>query len=109
MKATSIVGHAFCRVRSHPQRSGFMMRRTQAIAIALEGLHRLTIGENRRDLRHSRIHYGPKIVVTLSRRYRDECPANAILIVSGIKFDATRMRGRIVEVGGRHFAYAADR
>ena len=57
MEAACVVGDALGGVRSHPERSGLVMRRPETVGTeSLDDLHRLAVGDEIGDVRHGGLH-----------------------------------------------------
>ena len=102
-------GDAAGGVGMHPERSGFVMRRAEAVAVLLQDLHRLAVREDVRHLHHGRVHDVPKVAVLLRRLHGDEGARHAVLVDAvRVEVDAARMRVEVREVGRLHLPDAAD-
>src|SRR5437867_11303712 len=89
-------------ISSHPKASGFVVRCPEAVAIALEHLHGLAVGENGGNSLHGRIHRAPEILIPLRRREHDRCATNSVLVGSQAQIDAAWVSRKIGRIGGLH-------
>src|SRR6188508_171693 len=98
MKAAIRIGHAFRRICSHPEGTGFMVGRAEAITIVLHHGHRLPVGEKVCHLAHRGIHYRPEITITLSRSKRYEATPDAVFVGASVEIHPAGMTRQIIEV-----------
>ena len=92
-------------VGSHPQGSGLVVRRAQAVA---DDLCRGATAEQIRDLLHRGIHDIPQLIVARPGRQGDAGASNAVLIGSRIKLDPAQVSGQVGRIGRLHLADAAN-
>jgi hypothetical protein len=71
VKAPVTVRNALRWVGPHPERSGFVMCCSKPVAIVLNDLHGLPIGENVCHLLHGRIHGAPEFLIAWCLREQD--------------------------------------
>src|SRR5258705_11887129 len=109
METTLMIRNASRRIGSHPERSGFMMRGSQSVAIGLDDLHGLPVGEYCRHFLHRRIHRVPEFLIACGLREQDRCAADSVFVSSATQLDPTWMGAGVVGIGGLHFPKAADR
>ena len=85
------------------------MRGSQSVAIGLDDLHGLPVGEYCRHLLHRRIHGVPEFLIACGLREQDGRAADSVFVRPGTQLDPAWMSAGVGGIGGLHFPKAADR